>query len=256
MWAASSKHADGEIMWARIKRIFRAIIGWFIDLGESPEMILKQNIKDMQDQVPAMNENLALLKAQVDLTAKKLKAASSKEEELTYKIKAALKNDRRDMALNYATTLEGNKKEVETYSDQTEMAKSAYQKADKVKRAFFSNMQAKVDAAQRALSAKEQAKWQSQVADAMESFQVAGMDATHDEMIDKIDRDAAKQAAKLEIAMGNLDSFDVEEDAKQLQANDTLRQFEIEMGLNKDLNAPPEAPQEKSLGEVVQKEHA
>jgi len=243
-------------MWARIKRIFRSIIGWFIDLGESPEMILKQNIKDMQDQVPAMNENLALMKASVDIAAKKLKSAVAQEESLTFKIKAALKNDRRDIALNYATTLEEVKKEVERIKSQHEMSESAFGKAEKVKRAFMLSMQGKIDAAQRALSNAEQAKWQAKVADAMESFQVAGVDATHDEMIDKMERDAAHQGAKLEIAMGNLDKFDIEEDAKQLQANDTLAQFEIEMGLVTDINAPPEVS-EKTVGELTpQRERA
>lgn len=237
-------------MWARIKRIFRSIIGFFIDLGESPEMILKQNIKDMNDQIPAMNESLALMKAQVDLTAKKLKLVSSKEQELTFKIKAALKAKRRDMALNYATTLEEVKKEIETFRDQHEMAGDAFGKAQKVKRAFMLNIEEKINAAQRALSNKEQAKWNAKVADAMESFQVAGVDATHDEMIEKIERDAAHQGAKLEIAMGNLDKFDIEEDAKALQANDTLLQFELDMGLASDISEPPAAP-EKTVGELT-----
>ena len=46
-------------MWQRIKRIFRSIIGWFVELGEDPVLILKQNIRDLEDQVPALNENLA-----------------------------------------------------------------------------------------------------------------------------------------------------------------------------------------------------
>ena len=54
-------------MWQRLKRIFRSIMGWFIDLAEDPELILKQNIRDLQDQIPQMNEQVAMVKAQVTL---------------------------------------------------------------------------------------------------------------------------------------------------------------------------------------------
>ena len=78
-------------MWARIKRIFRSIIGWFIELGEDPELILKQNIRDLEDQVPALNENLAMIKAQVTLIDRDLIKLNDKEQQLTAKIRAALK---------------------------------------------------------------------------------------------------------------------------------------------------------------------
>ena len=49
----------GDAMFERFKRMVRSIIGAFIELGEDPELILRQNVKDMQDQVPAMNQNIA-----------------------------------------------------------------------------------------------------------------------------------------------------------------------------------------------------
>ena len=59
--------------------------------------------------------------------------------------------------------------------------------------------------------------------------------------------------AKLDLAMDNVDGgqVDIEEEVKNLQANETLRAFEMEMGLGGDVSAPPEAPEaaEKTLGE-------
>jgi len=240
-------------MWQRIKRIFRSIIGWFIELGEDPELILKQNIRDLEDQVPALNENLAMIKAQVTLVEKELAKLNDKESELTAKIKAALKNNRRDIALNYATTLEEVRREKAQQTGQHKVAQAAFEKAQKVKRAFMLEKERKIQEAKKALSAKRQSEWNNKVADAMDSFKVAGIDATHDEMVEKIEREAARAEAKLEMAMDSVgtDMIDIEQDAKTLQANETLRMFEMEMGITTDVSAPPaaDADKEKTIGE-------
>jgi phage shock protein A len=239
-------------MWQRIKRIFRSIVGWFIELGEDPELILKQNIRDLEDQVPALNENLAMIKAQVTLIDRDLIKLNDKEQQLTAKIRAALKNDRRDIALNYATTLEEVRREKGQQGRQQKVAAAAFEKAQKVKRAFMLEKERKIQEAKKALSNKRQAEWNNKVVDAMASFKVAGIDATHDEMIEQIEREAAQSEAKMEMAMDSVgvDQIDIERDAQELQANETLRMFEMEMGLSNDVSAPPEeSGKEKTIGE-------
>jgi len=54
-------------MWQRLTRVMRSFIGFFISAAEDPEMILQQNIRDMNDQVPRMNESIAMVKANVTL---------------------------------------------------------------------------------------------------------------------------------------------------------------------------------------------
>jgi phage shock protein A len=241
-------------MWARIKRIFRSIIGWFVDLAEDPELILKQNVRDLQDQIPQMNEQVAMVKAQVTLAEKQQQKLKEREESLTSKIKAALKSERRDIALNYATALEEVRRERGEQAKQVTLANQAYGKAEQMRKAHLQLIKQKIEEANKALSAKRQAEWQGKVADAMDQFQVGGVDATHDQMIEQIERDAAHAEAKLDMAMdgADVDQFNIEQEAKQLQANETLRQFELEMGMG-DLNAAPEAEptqDEKTLGEA------
>ena len=43
-------------MWRRFSRMIRSFIGFFISSAENPEIILEQNIRDLNDQVPRMNE--------------------------------------------------------------------------------------------------------------------------------------------------------------------------------------------------------
>ena len=42
-------------MWQRLSRVIRSFVGFFISVAEDPELILQQNIRDMNDQVPRMN---------------------------------------------------------------------------------------------------------------------------------------------------------------------------------------------------------
>ena len=57
-------------MWRRLSRVFRSFVGMFISMGENPEIILEQNIRDMNDQVPRMNESIAMVKANATLLQK------------------------------------------------------------------------------------------------------------------------------------------------------------------------------------------
>ena len=57
-------------MFKRLSRVVRSFFGFFISVAENPEIILEQNIRDMNDQVPRMNESIAMVKANVTLLEK------------------------------------------------------------------------------------------------------------------------------------------------------------------------------------------
>ncbi|HVY61310.1 MAG TPA: PspA/IM30 family protein, partial [Planctomycetota bacterium] len=235
-------------MWERFKRIIRSIFGAAIDAAEDPEMILKQNMRDLKDQVPKMNESIAMIRANQTLLENEIGKLNQQEKELSAKIQAALKAGRRDIALTYANQFEQVKKDKANSEAQLEAAKGAYEKAMQVKRAFIQDKERKKQAAMNALAANKRAQWQAKVADAMEKFQVGGIDATHDEMVRKLEEKAAVSQAKLDMALDKVDAegYKIEQEAQAIESNETLRQFELQMGLVK----PDEltAPAEKSLG--------
>jgi len=43
---------------------------FFISVAENPELILEQNIRDLNDQVPRMNESIAMVEGNVTLLEK------------------------------------------------------------------------------------------------------------------------------------------------------------------------------------------
>jgi phage shock protein A len=237
-------------MFERLRRMIRSIVGFFIELGEDPELILRQNIKDMQDQIPAMNQSIAMIKANQTLLQKENDRLGEQVRSLSARIKASLKTGHRDLALNFATTLEQVKADLVATEGQLKVAGEAYEKANSVKQAYLRQIETKSKQAMSAIQAKQRSEWQAKVADAMEQFKVVGIDATHDEMIQRIEKQSAEREAQMTVALDNIDhqQIEIEKEAAKIDANETLRQFEMEMGLAAPEPVSEGAAREKTIG--------
>ncbi|MBR2980341.1 MAG: PspA/IM30 family protein [Myxococcaceae bacterium] len=220
-------------MWERFKRAMRSFAGFFVSSIENPELILEQNIRDLNDQVPKMNENIAMVRANVTLLEKENAKYKAEIAQLTNKVKAAIQSGRDDVAAQYATKLQSEKEALVRNEGQLTTARAAYEKALAVKKAFMKEKEKKTQQAQQALQDAQRAKWQAKVADSLESFQVAGVDATHDEMLRKVEEQSAVNQARLEMALDSVDTvgMQIEEDAQSIQANELVKQMKLEMGL-------------------------
>lgn len=214
----------------------KSLFGGLISSIEDPKLILEQNIREMNDQIPKMNENIATVKANVTLLEKELTRYKAEYQDLVSKMKAAISAKRDDIAQNYALRLESVKSHMIQTKSQHETAQSAYEKSLEVKKVFMKERQKKINEAKEALRAHERAKWQSKIADTMEAFEVAGVDATHDEMINRINEQTAKNEARMEMALDSVDTetMKIEEEAEKLRAADLVNQFKIDMGLVED----------------------
>ncbi len=242
-------------MFKRFSRAMRSFFGFFVSSIEDPELILEQNIRDLNDQVPKMNESIAMVRANVTLLEKENTKYKQEINQLTARVKAAIQAGRDDMAAQYASKLQMEKQALERNEMQLETARAAYEKALVVKKAFMKEKDRKTQEAMNAIRDARRAQWQSKVADAMESFQVAGIDATHDEMLRKVQEKAAINEARMEMALDSVDrqSMAIEEDAEQLQAMELVKQMKMEMGLDSpapvsDVSGGPE----KTIGKKVE----
>jgi phage shock protein A len=225
-------------MWNRFSRMMRSFVGFFISVAEDPELILQQNIRDMNDQVPRMNESIAMVKANVTLLEKEESKYKTDMANLTAKIKAAIQAGRDDIAGAYATQLEQLKGAFARNQGQLTTARAAFDKAMAVKQAFMREKDRKTHEALNAIADYRRSQWQKKVADAMEQFEVAGISQTHDEMVRKIEETTAVNEARMDMALTNVDQqkLKIDDDAEKLQASELVKQFKIEMGL-----AAPEA---------------
>ena len=241
-------------MWERFKRAMRSFAGFFVTSMENPELILEQNIRDLNDQVPKMNESIAMVRANVTLLEKENAKYQQTIRELTAKVKAGIQGGRDDLAAQYATRLQTEKQALERNEQQLATARAAYDKALNVKKAFMKEKEKKTQEAMAAIRDARRSQWQAKVADAMESFQVAGVDATHDEMLRKVQEQTAVNEARMEMALDSVDQagMKLEEDAEALQAQELLKQFKAEMGLESPAPvADVEGGGEKTIGKKV-----
>jgi phage shock protein A len=239
-------------MWNRFKRAVRSVVGLFITTVENPELMLEQNIRDLNDQVPKMNESIAMVRANVTLLEKEQARYKAELAALTAKVKAAIEAGRDDLAAQFATRLQMDRGALARNEGQLTTAKAAYEKALTVKKAFMREKERKTAAAMAAIRDARRSQWQSKVADALESFEVAGINATHDEMIRKIEEQTALNEARMEMALESVDhkAVELDEEAERLQALELVKQLKVEMGLSSPSTGEPSAA-EKTLGKKV-----
>src|SRR5438445_3605025 len=235
-------------MFRRLSRMMRSFFGFFISVAENPEMILEQNIRDMNDQVPRMNESIAMVKANSTLLEKEEAKYKADANDLTAKVKAAIQAGRDDLAGSFATQLEQVRSALARNQGQLATARAAFDKAMLVKQAFLREKERKTQEALGAIRDYHRAQWQKRVADVLEQFDVAGISQTHDEMVRKIEEQTAVNEARMEMALGNVDQqkFKIEEEAEKLRANELVKQFKVEMGLVSPELSTPTA--EKTIG--------
>src|ERR1700681_2888426 len=220
-------------MWQRFTRLIRSFVGFFISTAENPEIILQQNIRDMNDQVPRMNESIAMVKANQTLLEREESKYQDDVANLTAKVKSAIQANRDDIAASFATQLQSTKGALARTQGQLTTARAAFDKAMAVKKAFMQEKDRKTQEALSAIADYRRAQWQKKVADVMEQFDVAGISQTHDEMVRKIEEMTAVNEARMDMAMSNVDQqkFKIEDEAEKLQASELVKQFKIEMGL-------------------------
>ncbi|MTI88304.1 MAG: PspA/IM30 family protein [Balneolaceae bacterium] len=218
-------------MFKRFIRAIKSLFGGFISSMEDPKLILEQNIRDLNDQIPQMNENIATVKANMLMLQKEVKRNERSIQDLTAKIKSAIQADRDDIAESYALRLEKAKESFSHSKEQLQFAERAYKKALKVKKVFMKEKDKKIQEAKEALRASERAEWQSKIADTLEQFEVGGIDQTHDEMINRINEESAKNEARMEIALDSIDTetMEIEANAEKIRAKSLVEQFKMEM---------------------------
>ncbi len=235
-------------MFRRLSRMLRSFFGFFISVAENPELILEQNIRDMNDQVPRMNESIAMVKANVTLLEREEAKYQGEASELTAKVKAAIQAGRDDIAGAFALQLQQLKSALARTQGQLATARAAYDKALTVKQAFLREKERKTQEALTAIRDYRRSQWQKKVADAMEQFEVAGISQTHDEMVRRIEEQTAVSEARMDLALGNVDAqkIKIEEEAESMRANELVKQFKAEMGLVSP--EPSAAPAQKTIG--------
>lgn len=225
-------------MFARLSRLFRAWMGFFISMAEDPEVMLQDAIEEMRTTMPKLNSVLVATRATVIRLEEERDQLQRQDKNLTSSIQAALREGSaaaRSVAEEDAVQLQQIRVDLQSTMEQLAAAQNAHEGAKASVEALKAKLQTKIENCQKALKERQKAKVMRSAADAIVELQSYGVAATADKFLEKIKQEVAESKAAVEVATGSLDVKAIEREraARKIKASSILQQFEVEMGLAK-----------------------
>ena len=229
-------------MLARLSRLFRAWMGFFISIGEDPEVMLQDAIEEMRMTMPKLNSVLIATRATVIRLEEERDSLVRLERQLTASIQAALRDGSaaaRSVAEEDALQLQQLRTDLASTQEQLASATKAHESAKLSVDTLKAKLKEKIETTQRALKERQKAQVLKVAADAIVELQAYGVASTADKFLEQIKQEVAESKAAVEVATGSIDTQAIERErtARKLKAASILQQFETEMGIS----APPTA---------------
>ena len=229
-------------MFARLSRLFRAWMGFFISAAEDPEVMLQDAIEEMRMTMPKLNSVLVATRATVIRLEEERDALVRQDKQLTASIQAALRDGSaaaRSVAEEDALQLQQLRTDLASTQEQLAAASKAHEGAKMSVDALKAKLKEKIETTQRALKERQKAQVLKVAADAIVELQSYGVASTADKFLEQIKQEVAESKAAVEVATGGIDTQAIERErtARRLKAAGILQQFEAEMGIS----APPTA---------------
>jgi phage shock protein A len=225
-------------MFARLGRLFRAWMGFFISMGEDPEVMLQDAIEEMRITMPKLNTVLVATRATVIRLEEERTQLARQDKNLSGSIQAALRDGgaaARSVAEEDAIQLQQVRMDLASTDEQLAAAQNAHEGAKLSVESLKAKLKAKIETCQKALKERQKATVMKSAADAIVELQSYGVAATADKFLEKIQQEVAESKAAVEVATGNLDTQGIERErtSRKLRAASILQQFEVEMGISK-----------------------
>ena len=225
-------------MFARLGRLFRAWMGFFISMGEDPEVMLQDAIEEMRVTMPKLNNVLVATRATVIRLEEERDALKRVDKNLTSSIQAALRDgsaEARSVAEEDALQLQQVRTDLQATEEQLTSAQRAHEGSQLSVDTLKAKLKDKIETCQRALKERQKAQVMKQATDAIVELQSYGVAATADKFLDQIKQEVAESKAAVEVATGSLDTGSIQRErtARKVKAAGILSQFEAEMGISK-----------------------
>lgn len=225
-------------MWDRFRRMLRSWVGFFISVGENPEVMLQEAVEEMRATMPRLNQVLVATRATVIRLEEERDRLDRQEKELVNSIKAALREGSaaaRGVAEEDAAQLQQLRVDLTATREQLLAAQRAFDGAKMSVDALKARLQAKIQECQRALKDRQKAQVMRQAAEAITELQSYGVASTADKFLEQIKQEVAESQAAVETATGSLDTATIERErvARKIKASSILEQFESEMGIKR-----------------------
>ena len=246
-------------MFDRLGRLFRAWMGFFISMGEDPEVMLQDAIEEMRITMPRLNTVLVATRATVIRLEDELNALRRQDKNLSASIQAALREGTaaaRSVAEEDAIQLQQIRVDLQATEEQWASAQKAHESAQLSVDSLKQKLKEKIETCQRALKERQKAVVMKQAVDAIVELQGYGVASTADKFLEQIKQEVAESKAAVEVATGAIDTGAIERErtSRKVKAAGILSQFEVEMGLAKPVAAPESTGAPSVGGRVGEKQ--
>lgn len=245
-------------MIARLSRLFRAWMGYFISVGEDPEVMLQDAIEEMRMTMPKLNSVLVATRATVIRLEEERDALATQDRNLSASIQAALRDGSaaaRSVAEEDAIQLQQLRGDLASTQEQLKAAAHAHDTAKLSVDVLKQKLKEKIELSQRALKDRAKAQVMRVAADAIVELQSYGVASTADKFLEQIKQEVAESKAAVEVATGGIDTGAIERErtSRKLKAAGILQQFELEMGISAPPVAAPQSVAPSVGGRVGEK---
>ena len=246
-------------MFDRLGRLFRAWMGFFISMGEDPEVMLQDAIEEMRMTMPKLNSVLVATRATVIRLEEERDALKRQDKNLSGAIQAALREGTaaaRSVAEEDAIQLQQVRMDLATTEEQLTSAQKAHESSQMSVESLKQKLKEKIETSQRALKERQKALVMKKAVDAIVELQSYGVASTADKFLEQIKQEVAESKAAVEVATGSIDTKGIEHErtSRKIKAAGILQQFEVEMGLAKPVAAPESTSAPSVGGRVGEKQ--
>ena len=246
-------------MFDRLGRLFRAWMGFFISMGEDPEVMLQDAIEEMRITMPKLNSVLVATRATVIRLEEERDALRRQDKNLSAAIQAALREGTaaaRAVAEEDAIQLQQIRMDLATTEEQWATAQKAHESSQMSVESLKQKLKEKIETSQRALKERQKAVVMKKAVDAIVELQSYGVASTADKFLEQIKQEVAESKAAVEVATGTIDTKGIEHErtSRKIKAAGILQQFEVEMGLAKPVAAPESTGAPSVGGRVGEKQ--
>jgi phage shock protein A len=221
-------------MFDRLVRLFKSFFNRFITAAEDPVMILENNIREMRNQVPKLNEGIAKAKGTEILLTRQHDQFAAEEKTLRAKLKAAAMSGEDAIGRELAMQLQRVMTEKEKTKAALTQAKDGVQKLMDLRETQVRKINAEIEKIRDTIESAKVAKLKGELAEVFETFQVGDIAYSNQEMLEKLEKEAATNEGKLAAASESVDMKSIKLDmkAEELQAEELYNQFKAEMNID------------------------
>jgi len=235
-------------MFNRLARIIKSFFNKFVTAAEDPVTILENNIREMKDQIPKLNQGVAKAYGTMIILEKQAQQYELEERGLRSKLKAAALSHEdtigKEIALQLQRTINQKDKTKEALKTATEGLKSMEELRD----TQITKIKRETEKIKDAIEDSRVAKLKGELAQLFETYQVGDVAYSNEDMIQRLQEETAMNEGKLAAASKTpeMNEIRLEKKAEEIEAEGLYEQFKEEMNI--DVSAP-----DKTKGKVSEK---